>query len=59
MRKGVQRIISLAVCGMCFQFVGCQSNEVVEVFGEGVKGIAADVSAIFWDAVIDQVLGLV
>ena len=56
--KRLRRFLSIGALGVCVQLVGCQSNEVWEVISTGVRGIAVDVSEIFFEALIDRALEL-
>ena len=54
----MRRFLGIGALGVCFQLVGCQSNEVWEVISTGMQRIAVDVSEIFFEAVIDRALEL-
>lgn len=53
-----RKFVGLVAFGCCFQLVGCESNSVVEVIAEGIKTTAVDVSALFFDALVDRALEL-
>jgi len=58
MFKRMKRYAALASMGLCFQLVGCQSNQVWEVIAAGTKDVASEVTGIFFNAAVDRAFGL-
>jgi len=58
MFKRIQRFAALATMGLCFQFVGCQSNDIAEVIASGTKEVAAGITGIFFNAAVDNAFEL-
>jgi hypothetical protein len=58
MFKRIRRLAGFSAMGMCFQLVGCESNDVWEVVAAGMKDVAAEITGIFFNAAVDEVFEL-
>ncbi len=56
MHKRLQGFLGIATMGVCFQLVGCESNEILEIVATGVQGIVVNVSEAFFETVINAAL---
>ncbi len=58
MTNRIKRFAAITSMGLCFQLVGCQSNGVFEAIAAGTKDVAAEITAIFFNAAVDNIFEL-
>ena len=52
----MKRVTQILALGICFQFAGCQSQQIADIVGNSFKGTALEVGAFVIQSILDYAI---